>query len=77
MPPFCLNFSVSLINFLNREKILFIHMCNSYISCLGGVNYLGHFLPVCLGIQWSFRQENGMFFGSNAELVVESVMPDL
>ena len=52
-------------------------MCKSYISCLGGVNYLGHFLPVCLGIQWSFRQENGMFFGSNAELIVESVMPDL
>ena len=39
--------------------------------------YLSHFLPVSFRIQWSFCQENGMFFGSNAELVVESVMPDL
>jgi len=38
---------------------------------------LGHLFSVGLGVKGGFSEENGVFFGSNSELVVEGVMPDL
>jgi hypothetical protein len=38
---------------------------------------LGHLLSVSLGVERSFGQENGVFFGGNSQLVVEGVMPNL
>merc|ERR1712080_95160 len=38
---------------------------------------LGHLLPVGLGVEGGFRQEDRVFLWSNTELVVESVVPDL
>merc|ERR1712038_1000847 len=38
---------------------------------------LGHLLPVGLGVQWGLSQEDGLLLWGNAELIVESVMPDL
>ena len=33
-------------------------------------------LSVDLGVQRSFREQDGMFLGRNPELVVETVVPD-
>merc|ERR1712054_213430 len=38
---------------------------------------LGHLLTVCLGVEGSLSQEDGLFLWGNTELVVEGVMPDL
>merc|ERR1719508_12451 len=38
---------------------------------------LCHLLTVCLGVEWSLSQENGLFFRGNTELIVEGVVPDL
>lgn len=38
---------------------------------------LGHLFPVLLGVQGSLGQENGVFLGSDSELVVKGVVPDL
>jgi hypothetical protein len=38
---------------------------------------LGHLLTVGLGVDRSFGQEDGVLFGSNTELVVEGVVPNL
>jgi len=38
---------------------------------------LGHLLTVSLGVQGSFREEDRMFLGCDAEFVVEGMMPDL
>lgn len=38
---------------------------------------LGHLLTVGLGVQGSLSEQDGVLLGSNTELVVESVMPDL
>merc|ERR1719295_2478009 len=38
---------------------------------------LGHLFTVGLGVEGSLSQEDGLFFRSNTELVVEGVMPDL
>jgi len=38
---------------------------------------LGHLLPVVLGIQGSFGEENRMFLRSDTKLIVEGVVPDL
>jgi hypothetical protein len=56
------------------------HGLDSYVHG-GGVegleHDLGHLLTIGLGVQGSLSQEDGMFLGSNTELVVEGVMPDL
>jgi hypothetical protein len=38
---------------------------------------LGHLFAVSLGVQGGFGQQDGVFLGGDAELVVEGVMPDL
>jgi len=38
---------------------------------------LSHLFAVSLGVKRGLSQEDGVLFGGNAELVVESVMPDL
>merc|ERR1712012_1142169 len=38
---------------------------------------LSHLLTVSLGVEGSLSEEDGLFLGSNTELVVEGVMPDL
>lgn len=38
---------------------------------------LSHLLSVDLGVEGCLSEEDGVFFGSYSELVVESVMPDL
>merc|ERR1719150_3060533 len=38
---------------------------------------LRHLLTVGLGVEWGLGEENGVFLGSNTELVVEGVVPDL
>ena len=38
---------------------------------------LRHFLAIGFGVQRSLRQQNGVFFWSDSELVIECVMPDL
>ena len=53
---------------------------DSYIHSWGveGLEHdLGHLFPVGLGVKRSLSQKNWVFLGSNTELIVESVMPDL
>merc|ERR1711971_695109 len=38
---------------------------------------LSHLLPVSFGVEGSLSQENRVLLGSNTELIVEGVMPDL
>ena len=38
---------------------------------------LGHFLTVGFRVEWSLGKEDGVLLGSNTELVVEGMMPDL
>merc|ERR1719270_292826 len=38
---------------------------------------LSHLLTVSLGVEGSFSEEDGLFFGGNTEFIVEGVMPDL
>lgn len=38
---------------------------------------LSHLFAIGLGVDGSFGEENGVFFGSNTELIVEGVMPNL
>jgi hypothetical protein len=38
---------------------------------------LSHLLSVGLGVEGSLSEEDGVLFGSNSELIVEGVMPDL
>ena len=38
---------------------------------------LCHLLTVSLGVKWGLGKKDGMLLGGYAELVVESVMPDL
>lgn len=47
-------------------------------GCVEGLKHdLGHLFPVSLGVEWSFGKEDWVFFWSDTEFVVESVMPDL
>jgi len=39
--------------------------------------YLGHLLPVGLGVKGGLCQEGGVLLGGHAQLVVEGVMPNL
>lgn len=39
--------------------------------------YLGHFLPVGLGVQGRLGEQSWMLFRGNAKLIVERVVPDL
>merc|ERR1712226_1052416 len=38
---------------------------------------LGHLLPVSLGVEGSFSQEDGLLLWGNTKLIVEGVVPDL
>merc|ERR1712098_1009848 len=38
---------------------------------------LGHLLPVGLGVEGSLSEQDGLLLGSNTQLVVEGVVPDL
>merc|ERR1719228_2921285 len=38
---------------------------------------LGHLLPVCLGVEGSLSQEDGLLLRGNTQLIVEGVVPDL
>merc|ERR1711974_318731 len=38
---------------------------------------LGHLFSVCLGVEGSLCQKDGMLLGGDTQLVVEGVMPDL
>ena len=40
-------------------------------------NYLGHLLPVGLGVQGSLSEQDWVLLGGNSQLIVEGVMPDL
>ena len=40
-------------------------------------HYLGHFLTVSLRVEGSLGQEDGVFLGGDAELIVKGVVPDL
>merc|ERR1740137_430888 len=46
-----------------------------HVECLE--HDLGHLFPVGLGVEGSLSKENRLFLGSNAELVIEGVVPDL
>ncbi len=47
-------------------------------GCVEGLeDDLGHLLTIGLGVDGSFGEEDGVLLGSNTELVVEGVMPDL
>ena len=54
-----------------------VHVC----SCAGTqvflASYLGHLLPVGLGIQRSLREQGGVFLRGYPQLIVEGVVPDL
>lgn len=39
--------------------------------------YLGHFLPVGLGVQGCLGEQGWMLFRGNTKLIVERVVPDL
>lgn len=39
--------------------------------------YLGHFLPVGLGVQWCLRQQGGVLFRGHTKFIIEGVVPDL
>ncbi|KFU98342.1 hypothetical protein N339_09206, partial [Pterocles gutturalis] len=39
--------------------------------------YLGHLLPVGLGVEGSLGEQGGVLLGGHAQLVVEGVVPDL
>jgi len=46
--------------------------------CVEGLEHdLGHFLAVSLGVEGSLSEEDRVFLRGNAQLIVESVMPDL
>merc|ERR1711872_384871 len=38
---------------------------------------LGHLLTVCLGVEGSLSEEDGLLLRGNTELIVEGVVPDL
>ncbi|ETN79186.1 hypothetical protein NECAME_09951 [Necator americanus] len=38
---------------------------------------LGHLFSVGLGVKWGLSEQDGVLFGSNTELIVEGVVPDL
>merc|ERR1712165_141642 len=47
-------------------------------GCVEGLEHdLGHLFPVGLRIEGSFSQQDGVFFRSHTEFIVEGVMPDL
>merc|ERR1711862_377275 len=47
-------------------------------GCVEGLEHdLGHLFPVGLRIQGGFSQQDGVFFRSHTELIVEGMMPDL
>ena len=48
---------------------------NGYVE--GLEHNLGHLLPAIPGVHRSFGEENGMFFGSDAKLIVEGMVPDI
>lgn len=53
---------------------------NGNVECGGieGLEHdLGHLFPVLLGVQGSLGQEDGVLLGSDSELVVEGVVPNL
>ena len=56
-----------------KPQIKFITFPISLFHC----PYLGHLLSVGLGIEWSLGEQDGMFLGSDTQLVVEGVVPDL
>lgn len=39
--------------------------------------YLGHFLPVGLGVQRGLCQQGGVLFRGHTKLIIEGVVPDL
>ena len=49
------------------------HVLNVIITA----RYLSHLFSVSFGVEWSFCQQNWMFFRRYSQLVVEGVMPDL
>jgi hypothetical protein len=53
------------------------HELNIYDLSLYAKAHLCHLLSIGFGIEGSFGEKDGVFFRSNSQLIVESVMPDL
>merc|ERR1719461_2552449 len=54
------------------------HRLNRHIKCrsVEGLEHdLGHLFPVRLWVQWCFRQQNGVLFWGDSQLIVEGVVP--
>lgn len=54
-----------------------VHVCSCVGTQVSLASYLGHLLPVGLGIQRGLREQGGVFLGGDPQLIVEGVVPDL
>ena len=59
------------------RRLLWLELWRFRVSFFCCYSHLGHLLTVSLGVEGSFSQEDGVFLGSHAQLVVEGVVPDL
>ena len=51
-------------------------MCVLVYECLCVCVYLGHLLPVGLGVEGGLSEQGGVLLGGHSQLVVEGVVPD-
>lgn len=54
-----------------------VHLCSCAGTQVSLASYLGHLLPVGLGIQRGLREQGGVFLRGYPQLIVEGVVPDL